>query len=74
MERRRVLNLGRLQGAQELEKSVFLARLEPFKFLGDMPGLAAGHLSPFVTRTASYFGWPVSDPDRLREIVSRFER
>src|SRR6266576_3440459 len=41
LERRRVLNLGRLQGAQELEKSVFLARLEPFKFLGDMPGLAA---------------------------------
>ncbi len=38
----------------------------------DMPDLAARHLTPFVTRTASYFGWPVSDPDRLSEIVGRF--
>ena len=40
----------------------------------DMPDLARAHLAPFVTRTASYFGWPVSDPDRLREIVGRFGR
>jgi alkanesulfonate monooxygenase SsuD/methylene tetrahydromethanopterin reductase-like flavin-dependent oxidoreductase (luciferase family) len=40
----------------------------------DMPDLARQHLAPFVTRTASYFGWPVSDPERLGEIVGRFGR
>jgi hypothetical protein len=37
-----------------------------------MSELAGRHLAPFVTRTASYFGWPVDDPERLREIVGRF--
>jgi len=51
--------------------------LDHFAVVGrpeDMPDRARRHLAPFVTRTASYFGWPVADPERLGEIVGRFRR
>ena len=41
-------------------------------FIPEFGAVDLRHLDPFVTRTSSYFGWPVSDPDRLREIVGRF--
>jgi probable F420-dependent oxidoreductase len=39
-----------------------------------MPELARRHLGPRVTRVTSYFGWPVEDQDRLREILAGFDQ
>lgn len=37
-----------------------------------MPELARAHLGSRVGRVTSYFGWPVSDPDRLAAILASF--
>lgn len=37
-----------------------------------MPELARVHLGPRVDRVTSYFGWPVSDADRLSSILTNF--
>ncbi|SOD74670.1 probable F420-dependent oxidoreductase [Jatrophihabitans sp. GAS493] len=37
-----------------------------------MPDLARAHLGDRVGRVTSYFGWPVSDPDRLSAILASF--
>jgi probable F420-dependent oxidoreductase len=50
--------------------------LEHFAVIGQpeqMPELTRKHLSGFITRTSAYSGWPVEDPDRLREILGRFD-
>ncbi len=36
----------------------------------EMPTLARKHLGDRVNRVTSYFGWPISDPDRLRAILA----
>lgn len=38
----------------------------------EMPNLCLSRFGGRVDRVSSYFGWPVDDPDRLREILSRF--
>ncbi len=40
----------------------------------DMPRLARKHLGNRVGRTTSYFGWPITDPDRLKAIFADFNR
>lgn len=40
----------------------------------DMPKLARAHLGPRIQRVTSYFGWPISDPDRLQAILAGFTR
>lgn len=39
-----------------------------------MPALAREHLGGRIDRTTSYFGWPVSDPDRLKDILQDFNQ
>lgn len=39
-----------------------------------MPTLAQQRLGDRIGRTTSYFGWPISDPDRLRAIFADFNR
>ncbi|MFD5826261.1 TIGR03617 family F420-dependent LLM class oxidoreductase [Lentzea sp. NPDC060358] len=38
----------------------------------DMPALCRKRFDGRVDRVSSYFGWPVEDPDRLREILAAF--
>ncbi|MGX1703140.1 TIGR03617 family F420-dependent LLM class oxidoreductase [Microbacterium sp. NPDC055357] len=38
----------------------------------EMPDLCRARFGGRVDRISSYYGWPVDDPDRLREILSRF--
>jgi len=38
----------------------------------EMPALARRHLGGRVQRVTSYFGWPISDPDRLKAIFASF--
>jgi probable F420-dependent oxidoreductase len=39
-----------------------------------MPKLARDHLGPRVQRVTSYFGWTISDPDRLQAILAGFNQ
>jgi probable F420-dependent oxidoreductase len=38
----------------------------------DMPRLVTERFGGRLDRVSSYFGWPVDDPDRLREILANF--
>jgi probable F420-dependent oxidoreductase len=37
-----------------------------------MPALARQHLGDRVNRVTSYFGWPIADADRLKDILASF--
>jgi probable F420-dependent oxidoreductase len=71
--------LSGLARAQEWDRMAGVAAdqlLEHFAVIGrpeQMPDLAHEHLSKFITRTSSYSGWPIEDPERLRGILARFD-
>lgn len=50
--------------------------LEHFAFIGtpeDMPRLVTERYGTRLDRVSSYFGWPTSDPDRMRAIADAFD-
>jgi probable F420-dependent oxidoreductase len=51
--------------------------LKHFAVMGrpeEMPALSREHLGPAVTRTSSYFGWPIVDRIRLQSVLQDYQR
>lgn len=72
----RLADLARAQEWEQMAGLLDHEALEHFAVIGRperMPELTQKHLGGFITRTSSYSGWPVDDPDRLREILVRFD-
>jgi hypothetical protein len=73
----RLADLARKQEWDQMAGLLDHEALEHFAVIGrpeQMPELTHKHLSGFITRTSAYSGWPVEDPDRLREILGRFDQ
>lgn len=62
---------------EKMSSLVSAELLDHFSISGrpeQMPSLARAHLGERANRTSSYYGWPVSDPDRLKEIFADFRQ
>ena len=60
---------------KEMASIVTSDLLDHFSISGapeQMPELARQHLGDRVNRVTSYFGWPIADADRLKEILASF--